>query len=127
MSRELQKIQIQVFMKKQSHQIQLSRGNQEDWKHKVNQTRLKLIKHKSGKWTGSSIELFCTARELKTLYITYLIHPFTPIHTNICCVHHILHSQCNRCIGEQLEYQYFVQGCLDMNLDDKMITLLDKN
>lgn len=69
-------------MKKQSHQIQLSRGNQEDWKHKLNQTRLKLIKHKSGKWTGSSIELFCTARELKTLYITCLIHPFTPIHTN---------------------------------------------
>lgn len=48
-------------MKKQSHRIQLSRGNQEDWKHKVNQTGLKLIKHKSGKWTGSSIELFCTA------------------------------------------------------------------
>lgn len=58
---ESYKIQIQVFMKKQSHRIQLSRGNQEDWKHKVNQTRLKLIKHKSGKWTGSSIELFCTA------------------------------------------------------------------
>lgn len=66
---------------------------------------------------------------LRTQNTLYKI-PYSPIHTY--SYKHLLCASYLTFTLQQMHwratcYQYFVQGCLDMNLDDKMITLLDKN